>query len=214
MDITLSITIHYKQYLLLIMGDDFFSSDSESAPEEAAINNHKKDGKKGKHAPKEASSRKHVSMIREIPGLETKKNLYRDIRFDAAYGDVDYDKVRQHYQFLDQYRDNEIKKMDNMLNDKKLLSRMDEDDIESLRYKDQSLKSRMGHLKQQKRDKDAISQYKRETGKKWLKHSETRKVIRVAKFESMNGKQRRKAIERRRKRKLGKEMRSFAFSKE
>ncbi|VEU24418.1 DEKNAAC105528 [Brettanomyces naardenensis] len=201
--------------------DEFFDSDSDSAPDEAPAtqrrDNKGKKGKKhtGKHAPTVASTKRPVSKIREIPGLQGKKqaSLYRDIRFDAAYGKVNYERIRNDYKFLDEYRTKEIDEMDGMLKNKKLMNRMDEGEVENLKYEDQSLKSRMGHLKQEQFEKEALQNYKKETGKKWIKRSERRNVVRVAKFESMNGKQRRKTMERKRKRKLGKEMKSFAFSK-
>lgn len=194
--------------------DEFFSSESDSAPEETSVRPKSKKIKR-KHAPKEASAKKRVSKVRDIPGLKIRggKSMYRDIRFDPAYGKVNYERIRKDYGFLDEYRKQEIGEMDKMLKDSKMMSRMDDEQIEDLKYRNQSLKSRLGHLKEEEFEKEAIIKYKKETGKKWLKHGEQRKVIKVAKFESMSTRQRRKAIERRRKRKLGKEMKSFAFSK-
>lgn len=196
------------------MSDSDFFSDSDGPPEETPRATSKKSNRK--HAPKEASSKERVSTVREIPGLKTKNtgSLYRDIRFDAAYGDVNYTKIRHEYKFLDDYRDKEIKETDKILHDKKLLDRMSEREVEDLKYRNKSLKSRMEHFKKERFEGDAIKKYKQESGKKWLKDSDKRKVLRVARFESMSGRQRKKAMERKRKRKLGKEMKTFAFSRE
>ncbi|QPG76126.1 hypothetical protein FOA43_003512 [Brettanomyces nanus] len=126
---------------------------------------------------------------------------------------LNYERIRNDYNFLDEYREKEVLEMDKALKDNKLLGRMSEEEVEGLRYKDQSIKSRLGHLKEQKFEKNALSNYKEETGRKWIKRGDRRKVVRVAKFESMSGKQRLKSMERKRKRKMGKEMRTFAFSK-
>lgn len=210
------------------------NSDSEKEEEDffdSSTSRYKEDflkKKKNKHAPKETKiNHKPVSVVRDIPGLEIKRDytgdgsvhgLYtnRDVRFDTALGkSIDYEVVRKQYSFLDKYRETEIKEMENILKNKKMLSRMNENEIEELKYKLQSTKSKLESLKKKDREREALKKYmkdqKKENGGKFLTRAEKRKVVLVDRFESMNSKQKNKSIERKRKRKLGKEMRAMEF---
>lgn len=220
--------------------EGFFDSDDE-APESSSYKNNKNHRgeqdddkkKKNKHAPKETKiSHRPVGVVRDIPGLDIKKDyagdgsysggLYgnRDVRFDTALGrSVDYEVVRKQYAFLDEYREKEIKEMEGILRNKKLLSRMDENEIEELKYKLQSTKSKLQSLQKKDKEKEALKTYLREQkqengGMKFLTRAEKRKVVLVDRFESMDSRQKNKSIERKRKRKLGKEMRALEFGRQ
>lgn len=179
--------------------------------------------KKNKHAPSESSSKKPVSRIREIPGLKQKKDttLYTDIRFDSAYGKADWDRIRKDYAFLDEYRQKEIEQMRGILNNKKERSKLSDNEIEDLKFKIQSLQSRLDTLKNRDLSNKILKDHKREQMAKmrkgeqvnpyFLKKSEQRKMIQKAKFESLKSSQREKVMERKRKRRLGKEFRAMEF---
>lgn len=209
---------------------DFDSdSDSDSEPESSSTSkNSKKSGSKTKtskhkHAPSESSSKKPVSTVREIPGLVKFKgtSLYKDIRFDAAYGKADLNRIRKDYAFLDDYRESEISDMKKTLKDKKLTSNMSDYQVDKLKFKLQSLQSRLDTLKNRDLADKIISDHKKEqimktkTGQQtnpyFLKKSEQRKMIQKAKFDTMKASQREKVMERKRKRRLGKEFKQLEF---
>lgn len=181
--------------------------------------------KRSKHAPAELSSKQRVSTVREIEGLGTKykdSSLYRDIRFDPAYGKADLEQIRKNYAFLDEYREKELGQMKLMLKDKKTSQMLSHRDREDLEYKVQSLKSRLDTMKNRDLEAKILATHKREQLQKFkdglqanpyfLKKSEKRKLIQKAKFDTMKSSQREKVMERKRKRRLGKEFRELEFN--
>lgn len=205
--------------------DDFFDEASNGKPRKNGVS-----GKKSKHAPKEVKiSKRPVSVVRDIPGLEIKKKYTeddesasvgglhsRDIRFDTALGkSMDYESVRKQYAFLDEYREREIAEMRKVLGNKKLLARMEPEEVEELRYKLQSTQSKLESLRKKDREREALRNHIRESKlkgeNKFLTRAEKRKVLLVDRFEHMNSKEKNKSLERKRKRKLGKEMRQLEF---
>lgn len=202
----------------------FFESDSDSdGPPQESSSSKNSSKKRSKHAPTEASSKRPVSRIRQIPGLESTKtsSLYTDIRFDAAYGKADLAKARRDYAFLDEYRQQEIKRMEEILRDKKLGNYLSEQELDEIRMDLQSLKSRMDTLKNRDLENKILSEFKQKqlenfkVGKQnnpyFLKRSEKRKILQKAKFDSMKPKQREKVMERKRKKRLGKEFKQLEF---
>ncbi|PSK33895.1 hypothetical protein C7M61_005087 [Candidozyma pseudohaemuli] len=200
------------------------SSDSDSEEETSQKGKKKhQHKKKNKHAPSESSSKKPVSRIREIPGLKLKKDttLYTDVRFDAAYGKANWDRVRNDYAFLDDYRKNEIKQMQSILNDKKERSKLSQREVEDLKFKIQSLQSRLDTLKNRDLGNKIIKDHKKDQMAKmrkgeqvnpyFLKKSEQRKMLQKAKFDNLKASQREKVMERKRKRRLGKEFKAMEF---
>ncbi|OBA21520.1 DUF947-domain-containing protein [Metschnikowia bicuspidata var. bicuspidata NRRL YB-4993] len=179
--------------------------------------------RRNKHAPAEASLKRPVPKIREIAGLKTAKEstLYHDIRFDAAYGKADWSRIRKDYAFLDEYREQEIKDMQKTLKDKKSMLRMSARDADNLKFEMQSLKSRLDTLKNRDLASTIVLGHKKEqmhkmrTGEQvnpyFLKRSEQRKMVQKAKFDSMRAGQREKVMERKRKRRLGKEFKQLEF---
>lgn len=174
---------------------------------------------KSKHAPAESSSKRPVPRIRDVPGLE-KRTLYRDIRFDPAYGKADLHKTRKDYAFLDEYREKEIAEMQGTLRNNKQLG---PDERAALEMKVQSLKSRLDTLKNRDLEKLVLSEYKKnqkknfELGKQtnpfFLKRSEKRKILQKAKFDSMKASQREKVMERKRKKRRAKELKALDFNR-
>ncbi|WPK24941.1 hypothetical protein PUMCH_002240 [Australozyma saopauloensis] len=208
-----------------------FDSDSDSDAEPESYSSKKggnsklakKPTSKNKHAPSESSSKKPVSTVREIPGLATSKgtSLYKDIRFDAAYGKADWNRIRKDYAFLDEYRETEISEMNKTLRDKKAMLKMSDYQAEKMKFKVQSLKSRLDTLKNRDLADKIVADHKKEqikltkTGQQtnpyFLKKSEQRKMIQKAKFDTMKNSQREKVMERKRKRRLGKEFKQLEF---
>lgn len=202
---------------------DFFESDSDGPPEEASSKT--TDQKtRSKHAPAEASAKRPVSRIRQIPGLETKSNSkFGDIRFDPAFGKANEERIRKDYSFLNEYRQNELEQMQRMLKDKKLSRTMSAREREELEHQTQSLQSRLDSMKNKELEAQVLAEHKKQQKEKWklgqqaapyfLKKSEKRKLLQKAKFESMKAPQREKVMERKRKRRLGKEMRQLEFGR-
>ncbi|QLQ79513.1 hypothetical protein HG537_0C01600 [Torulaspora globosa] len=183
----------------------------------------KRQKKKNKHAPTEQSSKKRVSKIRKIPGLEVPKvrnsNLYKDIRFDKATGQpMDSTAARQRYKFLDEYRENEIKELESLLKDRKFKSKVPQDELEEMEQQLKSMKSKLQTVKNKELERKIVKDYEKELNKDnknkyHLKQNEKRKVIQKWKFDHMKAKQREKVMERKRKKRLGKEFKQFEFHK-
>jgi ribosomal RNA-processing protein 36 len=199
--------------------EGFFDSEDDSEAEQSSRGNKK--SKRSKHAPKETSSKKAVKRIRQIPGLENKKEstLYTDVRFDAAFGKADVNRIRKDYKFLDDYRESEIKEIQSVLKNPKVRNGLDNDEVEELEYESKSLKSRLDTLKNRELQQKVLDDYKKKMnssstgGKYYLKKSEQRKIIQKHKYDSMKSSQREKVIERKRKRRLGKEFKQLEFNR-
>ncbi|KAK6459953.1 hypothetical protein DFJ63DRAFT_256321 [Scheffersomyces coipomensis] len=209
--------------------NDSDDSDDDGPPTERYIRGNKnhssKISKRSKHAPSESSSKRPVSKIREIPGLKTQRDstLYTDVRFDAAYGKADFHKIRKDYAFLDEYRQKEIKEMESIVKDKKSSSFLSYNELEEIKLRLQSLKSRVETMKNRDLDTKILKDYKKEqidqfkTGEKntpfFLKRSDKRKLLQKARFDRMKSGQREKVMERKRKKRLGKEFRQLEFNR-
>lgn len=229
-----------KKYSRVVDWESESDSDSDSEPESYGSNEHsdrlsesssnfksksksKSTASKKKHAPSESSSKKPVSAIREITGLSQSKgtSLYKDIRFDSAYGRADLSRVRKDYAFLDEYREKEVADMKKILKDKKTVLKMSDYRTEKMKFKLQSLQSRLDTLKSRDLANKIISDHKKEqlkltrTGQQtnpyFLKKSEQRKMIQKVKFDTMKASQREKVMERKRKKRLGKEFKQLEF---
>lgn len=196
-------------------GSDFFSDDEAPEEHRSSGNASGKGGKK--HAPRESSVKRPVSVVRPIPGLNAKSEepslLYQDVRFETALGKADYKKARKAYGFLDEYREQEIGNMEKILKNPEMKSRMSEAETQDLKYRLQSTKSRLESLKSKDRESVVLREHLKETGKTFLKRSDKRKLIQKDRFDNMSSGQRTKVMERKRKRKLGKEMRAFEHGK-
>lgn len=187
--------------------------------------NKQEEKKKGKHAPTEQSSKRRVSKRREISGLNVPKNLnsnlYQDIRFDKSLGEgqpTDNTAARRHYQFLDEYRQKEIHELEKLVKDRKFLSKISNYEREEMDEQLKSMKSKLQTVKNRDLERQIIKDYEKEinkdnVGKFHLKKNDKRKVIQKWKFDHMKAKQREKVMERKRKKRLGKEFKQFEFHK-
>lgn len=201
----------------------FFEEDE--VDRKTANNNNQKKKKKSKHAPTEQSSKKRVSKRREIPGLNVPQNLnsnlYQDIRFDKSLGDgqpTDNTAARRHYQFLDEYRENEIHELEKLAKDRKFLTKISDYEREEMAERLKSMKSKLQTVKNRDLERQIIKDYEKEinkdnVGKFHLKKGDKRKVIQKWKFDHMKANQREKVMERKRKKRLGKEFKQFEFHK-
>ncbi|CDO93030.1 unnamed protein product [Kluyveromyces dobzhanskii CBS 2104] len=195
----------------------FFDGESDDEPTKTS---RKRKGK-GKHAPTESSSKKRIRTMRKIPGLDDNKgkSIYQDVRFDKALGKSDdLSKVRQRYKFLDEYREKEIKELDGMLHDRKFLSKIGDREKSKMEQQVKQMKSRLETVQVMEMEQKIVKDYEAEINKNnknkyHLKDSEKRKVIQKWKFEHMKGKQREKVMDRKRKKRLGKEFKQFEFHK-
>lgn len=202
--------------------EGFFEEESNNNRNKSRRRNDSNDKKsKHKHAPKEHSSKKRVSKIRDIPGLNVPQtmntNLYNDIRFDKSTGEAtDVNVIRRRYAFLDEYREKEIHELERMLHDRKFLAKVTDDDREEMQERLTSMKSRLQSVKNRDLEQNIIKEYEDEINKDnttryHLKKSEKRKVVQKWKFDHMKAKQREKVMERKRKKRLGKEFKQFEF---
>lgn len=196
--------------------DEFEDSSNESFFEESFD----KTKKKNKHAPKEVSAKKPVAKLREIPGLDIRKDtLYDDIRFDKSIGkSKNLEKIRQNYKFLDEYRRQEINELSILLKDRKFLSKISDQEQLEINNKLKSMQSKLHTIKSKDLERNIIKDYESEINKGnknkyYLKKSEKRKVIQKWKFDNLKSKQLEKIMERKRKKRLGKEFRQFEFHK-
>lgn len=215
----------------------YSDSDSDGPPEETRTSTtttrHSKSMKKSartstkrtsNNAPTVSSSKKPVSVVRDIPGLELQKpssSLYRDIRFDTALGKANLHQIRKNYAFLDDYRQDEVQELDRILKDTKQRSKMNSRDIEQLERTRTQLASRLETLQTRDQLHKLLQQHKKQqmvnvaegkqTNPYFLKKLEQRKLITKARFELLSANKRGKVMERKRKRQLGKEFKRLEF---
>ena len=199
----------------------FFEEDSED--EDNYNNNSRRNSKKNqrhKHAPTEQSSKRRVSKIRKIDGLNDKRHgsgLYGDIRFEKSTGRAtDQSVVRRRYAFLDEYREKEISDLEGLLHDRKFVNKLNDRDREEMEGDLKSMKSKLQSIKNQDLEKNIIKEYEDNMNKGnqtrfHLKKADKRKVIQKWKFDHMKARQREKVMERKRKKRLGKEFKQFEF---
>ncbi|KAF2223252.1 hypothetical protein BDZ85DRAFT_198962 [Elsinoe ampelina] len=162
-----------------------------------------------KHAPTSQSSKYQVTRKRTV--IDAPKRHSRDPRFTLP-GAPANPNTEKAYSFLHSYEDDEMAELRTAIKKTK-----DEDARITLRRKLMSMenrkKSRVDKERQQgvlrehrKREKEAVEQ-----GKKpfYLKRAELKKQTLVSKFEGMKGKEREKAIERRRLKEAQREKKSM-----
>ncbi|KAK6521556.1 rRNA biogenesis protein rrp36 [Arthrobotrys conoides] len=169
-----------------------------------------------KHAPTEMSSKKAVSRRRIV--VDMPADTTRDPRFDWAgqSGAVNMDKIAKNYDFLDDYRDSEIKALrQEAVKEKNPIRKRElENTLKSLESKRDARKRRLDHDKilaeHKKKERDAIKQ-----GKKpfYLKKSEQKKLVLTAQFAGMGEKQRSRVIEKKRKKIASKEKKRMPWSR-
>jgi ribosomal RNA-processing protein 36 len=180
--------------------DQDSDSDSDSGPEEV--------GATGKHAPMAQSSRYEVTRKRQV--IEVPKMKARDPRFDAMQqrnahtGNVD-----KAYGFLAEYQADEIAQLKTAMKTTK-----DPFEKDLLKRKIGSMENRIKAKAAKEREQEVLRRHRKderqkvESGKNpyYLKKSELKEQALVEKYKGMKGKDREKAIDKKRKKESQKEI--------
>lgn len=205
------------------------SGDEEAAgqddgpkPREQAPRMEKPPSRSSKHAPQEMSSKRPVSRKREI--IPVKKVQYRDPRFDPAVTGrsvktkADEDHVRRAYAFLDEYREDELRKLKGAIKKAKTPA-----EKEQLQRAYMSMESRKKARERKDKERAVVEEHRRrekelvKEGVKsrpfYLKKSEQKKQLLTEQFSSLSEKQREKAIEKKRKKIAGKEKKAMPMER-
>ncbi|MCJ1381024.1 rRNA biogenesis protein rrp36 [Xylographa soralifera] len=172
----------------------------------AGKKDHRVHSRTSKHAPTELSSKKAVSRKRSIVAAPT--IAHRDPRFEALSGTLDTTKLEKNYSFLNDYRTSEISALKTNIRSTK-----DDAAKEALKRRLLSMESREKARAAREVQQEVLREHRRrekeavEKGKKpfYLKKGEQKKLALVKKFEGMGEKRVERVIERRRKKKAGKE---------
>lgn len=180
--------------------DQGSDSDSDSGPEEV--------GATSKHAPMAQSSRYEVTRKRQV--IEVPKMKARDPRFDAMQqrnahtGNVD-----KAYGFLAEYQADEINQL-------KAAMKTTQDPFQKdlLKRKIGSMENRIKAKAAKEREQEVLRRHRKderqkvESGKNpyYLKKSELKEQALVEKYKGMKGKDREKAIDKKRKKESQKEI--------
>lgn len=137
---------------------------------------------------------------------------HRDPRFETLSGLLDTNKLEKNYSFLNDYRTSEISVLKTSIRNAKDLTAK-----EALKRELLSMESREKARAAKEVQQEVLRDHRRqereavEKGKKpfYLKKREQKKLALVKKFEGMGEKKVERVIERRRKKKAGKERRSM-----
>lgn len=181
-----------------------------------------------KHAPMEMSSKRQVSRRREVvtPAAGGRKTAQqpRDPRFDplvtgqAARTPADEDRARRAYAFLDEYRDDEIRRVRGAV--KKARTPAEREELQRALM---SMESRKKARDRRDKERAVVDEHRRREkelvreGKKarpfYLKKSEQKKRLLVDQFTGLSERQRDKAIEKKRKKIAGKEKKNLPMER-
>ena len=199
-----------------IQSEQLASNDPFPEVEErrAGREDHRTHSRASKHAPAELSSKKAVSRKREV--IPVHKISHRDPRFEPLSGPLVPEKLKRNYSFLDTYRASEIVTLKTSLRDTK-----DPSARENLRKTILSMesqqKARAAKESQQeimrehrKKEKEAIGKGKQPF---YLKKAEQKKLALVKRFEGLGEKKAERVIERRRRKKAGRERKGMPFKR-
>lgn len=214
--------------------DESASSDSSDDEDEEPVAETSKAGetlrkpkekRANKHAPMEMSSKRPVSRKRMV--VEVTPIKYRDPRFGDAAGEFSADHFRKDYTFLADVRSQELETLkQNLSRAKKLLAsspaHLREErgrEVEKLERAVRRTESTIERSKREAFERDVLLKAKREErerrlqGKKawYMKKADQKKMTLEAKFESMSGKEAKKAMEKRQKKMAQKDKRSRPF---
>lgn len=196
--------------------------DTTPKPREWNPKKEKPPSRSSKHAPQEVSSKRPVSRKREI--IPVKKVQYRDPRFDplvtgqSVKTKADEDHVRKAYAFLDEYREDELRKLKGAI--KKARTPAEK---EQLQRAYMSMESRKKARDKKDRERAVVEEHRRREkelvreGVKsrpfYLKKSEQKKQLLTEQFSALSEKQREKAIEKKRKKVAGKEKKAMPMER-
>lgn len=175
-------------------------SDSDSAPEEV--------GATSKHAPMARSSKYQVSRKRQV--VEVPKMKSRDPRFDAMQQrNAHTGNVEKAYGFLQEYQADEIAQLKTAMKETN-----DPFQKDILKRKIGSMENRIKAKAAKEREQEVLRRHRKEERQKvesgknpyYLKKSELKEQALVEKYKNMKGKDREKAIDKKRKKESQKEI--------
>ena len=183
---------------------------SEALERKAGKKDDRKHTRLSKHAPTELSSKKAVSRTRSV--VPVPKREVRDPRFESISGPINEQKLKSNYAFLDSYRDDEIKELKVTMRKTK-----DEDAKDKLKWEILRIESKKKAQERKDAEQEVLRRHRKEErakvegGKKpfYLKSSEVKKEALVERYKGMRGKEVDKVVERRRRKKAGREKRSM-----
>ena len=183
--------------------DDESASDSDAPSEEAAPTS-----RGSKHAPMSQSTKHQVTRKRQVIDVPNRK--VRDPRFDALHSSAAHpgDSSNKAYAFLHDYQASEVAELKAALKNTK-----DEHDKETLKRKIGSMENQRRTREAKERQQAVLRAHRKEERSKveqgknpyYLKKGELRERALVEKFKGMKGKEREKAVEKRRLRESQKE---------
>ncbi|APA08110.1 hypothetical protein SS1G_00222 [Sclerotinia sclerotiorum 1980 UF-70] len=184
--------------------------DNEATERKAGKKDQRDFTRSSKNAPTEISSKKAVSRRREV--VPVKKREIRDPRFDPTHGPVDMGKIEKVYDFLVDYREDEIKKLRKTIKKTK-----DEDEKEKLKRDLLSMESRKKTDAKKRKAREILDKHRKEEkelvkeGKTpyYLKKAEQKKRVLLDTYGELKGRQLDRVIERRRKKVEGKEKKNM-----
>ncbi|KAF5879604.1 putative rrna processing protein [Botrytis fragariae] len=184
--------------------------DNEATERKAGKKDQRDFTRSSKNAPTEISSKKAVSRRREV--VPVKKREIRDPRFEPTNGPVDMQKIEKNYDFLVDYREDEMKKLKETIRKTK-----DEDEKEKLKRELLRMESRKKTDARKRKAREVLDKHRKEEkelvkeGKTpyYLKKAEQKKRVLLDTFGELKGRQLDRVIERRRKKVEGKEKKNM-----
>jgi ribosomal RNA-processing protein 36 len=171
-------------------------------------------GRSSKHAPTEMSSKRAVSRRRDF--LTVPKVQARDPRFSTLSGNLDLNRIKQNYAFLNDYRISEAAELKEQIRATK-----DPNTKEALKRRLKSMDDRERARKRADEEQAIIREHKKkerervQQGKKpfFLKKKDVKKQALINRYEALGEKKAEKVMERRRKKKAMRERRSMPSSR-
>ncbi|GAB7364982.1 hypothetical protein MBLNU230_g5765t1 [Neophaeotheca triangularis] len=179
-------------------------SDSDSAPSEEEAPSH---SRSSKHAPASQSSRRQVTRKRNV--IDVPKRAVRDPRFDAIHNQpIHQGNTEKAYSFLTDYQKSEIAELKAAM--KKTKSENEKEELKrTVMAMENRLRSKEARDRQQavlnkhrKEEKDRVQEGKNPY---YLKRSEVKERALVDRYKGMKGKEREKAVDKKRKKEGQKE---------
>ncbi|KAI9837573.1 MAG: hypothetical protein M1819_007224 [Sarea resinae] len=195
-------------------------ADKQAGKDAVQAASHNKDyqlhhaSRSSKHAPAEVSSKKAVSRRREaVPVVQRKA---RDPRFEPVGGQLEEDKIKAKYSFLDSYREDEMKALREEIKKTK-----DEAAKERLKKALASMQSKREAQASKDKAQEIVREHRQKEkelikqGKSpfYLKKTEQKRLALIDKYGSLKPKQLDKVLERKRKRKTAKERKMMPFAR-
>jgi ribosomal RNA-processing protein 36 len=164
---------------------------------------------KSKNAPQEISSKRPVSRKHFLPSL-TEAHKPRDPRFETLGNSISESSFRKAYTFIDGYQRDEIALLKTQIR-----ASRDTSEKDKLEKALKSLQSRKDSRMAKDRAAEVLKERKREEMEKvrhgkqpfYLKKSEERKLVMEDKYSKLGKKKLEKVLEKKRKKKEGKELR-------